>query len=211
MRITWLGHSCFLIETNGQRIVMDPYDDTIGYPLPQVAADIVTASHSHRDHGAVETVQGNPRVVNQTGEFQIGQVTITGIETFHDDGQGKKRGKNIVYQVGSEGLVLCHLGDLGHLPDENQIKKFGHADVLLIPVGGVYTIAADEALEVANLLKPVISVPMHYKTSLLNFYLAPVEDYIRNFDSVIKLPYLEVTVENVSTMSPVVVLEYQAT
>ncbi|MGE5416790.1 MAG: MBL fold metallo-hydrolase [Acidobacteriota bacterium] len=211
MKITWLGHSCFLVETNEQRIVMDPYDATIGYPLPQVEADIVTTSHAHRDHGAVDTVHGSPHILNQPGEFKSNQVIITGVETFHDDSQGRKRGKNIVYKVDSEGLSLCHLGDLGHRPDSSLIKKIGHVDVLLIPVGGVYTIAADEALEVAKLLHSEITIPMHFKTSALNFSLAPVEDYIRNFDTVIKLPFLEVTAENISTMSPVVVLEYQTT
>ncbi|MGE5405726.1 MAG: MBL fold metallo-hydrolase [Candidatus Saccharibacteria bacterium] len=211
MKITWLGHSCFLIETGGQRIVMDPYDATIGYPLPNVEADIVTTSHAHRDHGAANTIPGSPHIVNQSGEFISNQITITGTETFHDGSRGTKRGKNIVYKVNSEGLSLCHLGDLGHRPDGSQIKKIGHVDVLLIPVGGVYTITADEALEVAKLLHPGICIPMHYKTPALNFSLAPVEDYIRNFDTVIKLPFLEVTAENISTMSPVVVLEYQTT
>ena len=147
MRITWFGHACFLIEGQGQRIVTDPFNDEVGYDIPQVEADIVTISHEHWDHNAVDTVGGNPRVVRQPGQLEINGIKIEGIGSYHDRSQGRERGRKNIYVYTVEGMRVVHLGDLGHLLSEEQIKIIGSVDVLLIPVGGTFTIDADDAFK----------------------------------------------------------------
>lgn len=172
MKIKWLGHSCFkMASSRGIRILTDPFDDNVGYEIPSVETDIVTLSHGHYDHNFVDCVRGNFEVVNKVGNFYVKDIPIMGVHTYHDDVKGEKRGDNIVYVYEIDGIRVCHLGDLGHMLSEAQINMIGKVDVLLIPVGGVYTIDWEGALEVIKTLKPSIAIPMHYKTPALNFNL----------------------------------------
>lgn len=207
MKITWLGHACFLMETDDIRIITDPYDDTIGYPLPGVSCDLVTTSHNHRDHGAVDRVPGTFKVMTGPVE-KFGSLTVRTVETFHDQDKGRKRGKNLVHVFDFQDLKVCHLGDLGHQLDAQQVTAIGPVDILMVPVGGVYTITAAEAVKVVESLNPHITIPMHYKTPYLNFELAPVEDFLQYYNSVVKLPFLEVNKESIGSYPPVVVLDY---
>lgn len=209
MRITWFGHACFLIEGGGQRIVTDPFNDEVGYDIPEVEADIVTISHEHWDHNAVDTVGGNPRVVRQPGQLEINGIKIEGIGSYHDRSQGRERGRNNIYVYTVEGMRVVHLGDLGHLLSEEQIKIIGRVDVLLIPVGGTFTIDAEDAYQIVNLLEPRIVVPMHFKTPHLSFEIAPVEGFIQKFDQVVKKPYLELEAPVEVGETRVVVLDYK--
>ncbi len=182
MKIQWLGHACFLLTAgDNTRIMTDPFDETIGYPLPRVPADIVTVSHQHFDHNAVNTVPGNPKVVQDAGEHVFGNIRITGHNSYHDKKKGSQRGKNIIFIVESEGLRVCHLGDLGHLPDKILIEALGPVDVLMIPVGGYFTIDAGEAAELVKQLSPPYVLPMHYKTAYVDFPIAPVTDFLKMF------------------------------
>lgn len=168
MNIKWLGHACFkLTSEKGTVIVTDPFDESVGYPMPNVKADIVTSSHSHFDHNYFKAVKGNFDIVDTVGEHNIKGINIKGVNTFHDDEHGAKRGKNIVFVFDIDGIRVCHMGDLGHVLTEKQVEEIGPVDVLLIPVGGYYTIDAKQAVEVMNQLKPKITIPMHYKRSLL--------------------------------------------
>lgn len=187
MKIKWLGHSCFKIKSrSGIRIVTDPFDDNVGYKLPAVETDIVTISHGHYDHNFVDCVKGDFEVVSKVGNFYLKDIPITGIHTYHDDEQGAKRGSNIVYTFEVDGLKLCHLGDLGHVLSPSQVEMIGKVDVLLIPVGGVYTINFEGALNVVQQLNPSVVIPMHYKTSALKFNLDAVESFTSNFESVVR-------------------------
>jgi len=178
--IKWLGHSCFLLHAqSGVALVMDPYNDTIGYELPYPTADIVTVSHGHRDHGYVAGVRGNPQVVRTPGEHEVRGIAITGIATYHDAVGGRKRGPNVVYCITMDDVTICHLGDLGHSLSEAQVQALGEVDVLMVPVGGTYTIDAAQAAELVRQVGPRIVIPMHYKTPALNFFLAPVDDFFR--------------------------------
>lgn len=186
MIITCIGHAKFLIELdNGLRIVTDPYDSTCGYPVTPVAADVVLVSHGHHDHNAVETIPGTPRVIDQPGEYDLGDgVTVTAVEAFHDEAGGTKRGRTLLFRIHAEGLTAMHLGDLGHLPTPEQRMLLGAADVLMVPVGGHFTIDAAAAKETAELLHARVILPMHYKTSAnAGWPIAPVTAFTSLFES----------------------------
>jgi len=167
MKIKYLGHSAFAITSNkGVKIIADPYttSPTLTYGQITEPADIVTVSHQHYDHNNVAAVMGNPQVVSRAGRSAVKGIEIKGIASAHDDSGGRVRGGNIIFCFEVDGVAICHLGDLGHRLDDRQLKEIGRVDVLLIPVGGNYTIDAKAATVVCNQLKPRVVIPMHYKT-----------------------------------------------
>ena len=186
MIFTCIGHAKFLIELdNGLRIVTDPYDASCGYPVTPVAADVVLVSHGHHDHCAVETIPGTPRVIDQAGEYDLGDgVRVTAVEAFHDDAEGAKRGRTLLFSLRAEGLSAVHLGDLGHIPTPAQRMQLGAADVLMVPVGGFYTIDARQARETAALLQARVILPMHYRTRAnADWPIAPVEEFLALYET----------------------------
>ncbi|QCX33406.1 MBL fold metallo-hydrolase [Caloramator sp. E03] len=213
MRIKWLGHACFKITySDGVRVLTDPFDDNVGYKIPSVEADIVTVSHNHYDHNFTDCIKGKFELVNKVGNFYIKDVAITGIHTYHDEVNGAKRGDNTVYVFEKEGIRVCHLGDLGHVLSDEQIKMLGKVDVLLIPVGGTYTVNSDEAFEIVNKIKPGIVIPMHYKTPALKMNLDEVDKFLKYFNRVEKLKsqVVEINNENLNnTETLVYVLNYE--
>ncbi len=181
MMIRWHGHSCFEIK-NDLRIVIDPHDGrSIGLKTPKVSADIVLVTHDHFDHNAVRVVSGKFKTVMGSGEYNIGDVKIKGIEAYHDEYHGAKRGKITMYKVTMNGISFLHAGDLGHVLDSSQLKEVGNVDIFFTPVGGVYTVDAHGAYENMKLLKPKITVPMHYYVPGLSLRLAPVNNFLSNF------------------------------
>jgi len=210
--IKWLGHASFLLRSDGGvTLVMDPYDDTIGYPLPYPTADIVTTSHDHRDHGYVAGVRGNPQVIRTPGEHRLKGIRILGIPTHHDERGGKQRGPNVIYVVDMDGVTICHLGDLGHPLKKEQVGQIGAVDVLMVPVGGVYTIDARQAAELVRQVGPRLVLPMHYQTPALSFPLAPVDDFFRalGLKKPAPLPGLTVRRETLPAEMQVVLLDYR--
>lgn len=182
MKIKWLGHSCFLLtESTGTTIVTDPYGD-VGYSLPPVSADYVTVSHDHYDHSNVSAVGGNPEVFTEPGLYERNGVTIRGISTYHDENEGKDRGENTVYKFRMDGLDICHMGDIGCEYTSQLIESLLPVNVLLLPVGGTYTIDAEQAKEYVDMLMPDIVIPMHYKTKSLNIDIDRAEPFLRMFD-----------------------------
>ncbi|HEX9058910.1 MAG TPA: MBL fold metallo-hydrolase [Clostridia bacterium] len=168
MDIRWNGHSCFSITSSeGTKIVTDPYDNSTGYTMPEIEANILTSSHNHFDHNNIGAVKGDFNLFRTVGEFNSLGINIKGTLTYHDTNKGADRGQNIVYTYNVNGINVCHLGDLGHTLDRETIKSIGKVDVLLIPVGGVYTIDAKNAAVVVKQLNPKIVIPMHYKTPVL--------------------------------------------
>lgn len=185
MRIKWLGHSCFKISSEkGIRIVTDPFDGNVGYNLPSVETDIVTISHNHYDHNFIDCLNGDFEVVSKVGNFYIKDISITGVHTYHDEVEGDKRGSNIVYIFDIDGLRVCHMGDIGHVLTEKQVEMIAHVDVLLIPVGGVYTVDYNDAKTIVEQLNPSIVIPMHYKTQALKFKLNPIDDFLKQFEDI---------------------------
>lgn len=163
MDIIYLGHASFKIKGKNATVVTDPYDLQVGLKFPKVEADIVTISHDHFDHSAAGLVQGEPFVVGGPGEYEVKGVEIVGVSSFHDSKDGSERGKNTIYNLKVDKINIAHLGDIGQesLTDE-QIEDIGNVDILLIPVGGFYTIDAAVASKMATKLEPKIIIPMHY-------------------------------------------------
>ena len=185
MLIKHIGHAEFLIETEGGvRIVTDPYDAGCGYPLRKVTADVALVSHHHHDHDAVENLKGEPRIIDAAGEYTPESgVKITALRGFHDDAGGSKRGETLLFLIEAEGLRIVHLGDLGCALDTEQIKALKDPDVLMIPVGGFFTIAAAQAKETAARLGARIILPMHYKTEYNSDWpITGAEDFLSLYD-----------------------------
>lgn len=184
MKIEYLGHSCFkLTESTGVSIVCDPYSGEIGYSMPKVAVDAVTISHHHFDHDYLGNIVNNPAVFEEEGSFSIKGVRISSIKSFHDEVQGKKRGENLIFKYVIDGITVCHLGDLGENFSERLVEKISSVDVLLIPVGGNYTIDAKTAKAYVDKIKPQIIIPMHYRTADCNINIEKIDGFLNLFDT----------------------------
>lgn len=208
MKIRWRGHASFIIETESQKIVTDPFEKKVGYPMEPVTADIITISHEHYDHNAPATIKGHPRLIKGTGDHVVSGITIKGIASCHDRSNGRERGANTIFKISAEGMDVVHLGDLGHPLSARQVKEIGNVDILLVPVGGRYTIDAQDAVGVVNALQPRIVIPMHFATPHVSIALAPVEEFISHYDKVIKKPFLEVNPDNLGNDLRIIVLDY---
>lgn len=183
MTITWLGHSCFKIQDKEVSVVTDPYDPSIGFKLPRLSADIVTVSHDHYDHNNTAAVRGTtekgPFIISNSGEYEIKGVFVYGIPFWHDKSEGRERGQNVVYRIEVDGISVAHLGDLGHTLTEAQAAKLDGVDILLIPVGGKYTVGASEAVEIVSELEPRIVIPMHYKIPGLKIDIDSADKFLK--------------------------------
>jgi len=209
MRIKWYGHSCFLVEAeDGTKVITDPFDESIGYSIPEEEPDVVTVSHSHFDDNAVDLLQGNPEVVKNVGETKVKGIIFKGIKSFHDKSKGAQRGSNIIFVFAIDGVRFCHLGDLGHLLSSEQQKEIGEVDVLFIPVGGTFTIDGREAQEVSQQLNPRLIIPMHYKTEACNIGIASCEEFLKGFTKVEKMAQWQGNKESLPSEQTVLVLEY---
>lgn len=183
MEVKYFGHSCFLLRGKTLTLLTDPYSPEIGFKLPSVGADVVTVSHAHYDHNYTKGVESKEReevfIVNGPGEYEIGGASILGLATYHDSSQGTKRGKNTVYLIEMEGIRLAHLGDLGHSLTDDQREELNGIDVLLVPVGGTYTLGPKQAAGLVSQVEPSIVIPMHYRLPGLKIDLAPVDDFLK--------------------------------
>ncbi len=178
MKLTWYGHSCFLLETEQGSVVFDPYEPGYvpGLKLPELEADLCLCSHGHGDHNYTAAVKLSGR---QTG------LKIFEFPCFHDDKQGQLRGKNLMHLVEAEGRKILHMGDLGHMPGPELIEQLGHVDLMMVPVGGYYTIDAAQAAAVVRTIKPGMAIPMHYKGEGFGFeVLSTVEEFTERMDRV---------------------------
>lgn len=210
MEIIWLGHSCFRIRGKEATIVTDPFDRTLGYPVKKLTANIVTVSHPHPQHSFLEDVAGSPKVISRPGEYEIANVFINGIATFHDADGGEHRGKNTVYLIQIEEVSICHLGDLGHVPTAEQIEQMSDTDILMVPVGGGATIGAAAAVEIISLLQPKLVIPMHFKTEVVKMDLEPLEHFLKEMGlkEVVTQPKLNISKSALPADTSVVVLDY---
>jgi L-ascorbate metabolism protein UlaG (beta-lactamase superfamily) len=222
--LTWLGQSCFLLETAaGTRVVIDPIPKGIGYDLPVgLRADAVTVSHEHGDHNNIALVTGRPRVfrgltADKKGwtkiDDKVKDVGIRAVGVYHDDKRGTERGLNTVFVFEVAGLRIAHLGDLGHLLDDKQLSAIGSVDVVMVPVGGVFTIDADRATRVIDQLRPrLVIVPMHYRTPVSTIsQLAPIDEFLAGKANVRRLSknVLPVTAVKSRPGAEIVVMGYK--
>lgn len=178
MNIQYYGHSCFKFTTkpggrNTDNVVafIDPFDKYIGLKPPQGRADVVFISHTqHDDHNNEKAIKGDPVVIDTPGEYSAKGINVTGIDSFHDDKEGEERGRNTIFVLETEDIKICHLGDLGTELTPEQIDKIGEIDILLIPVGGNFTIDGKIAAKITQKLEPSLVVPMHFKVSGLKSF-----------------------------------------
>lgn len=183
MKIQYLGHSSFkLTESTGTSVVCDPYSPEVGFAMKKVSADAVTVSHHHFDHDNVAAVGGNPRIIDKEASYDLPGVEINAVKSFHDGSRGKKRGENVIFKFRMDGLDICHLGDLGEACSAELIELILPVDVLLIPVGGNYTIDAETAKEYVDRLMPEIVIPMHYRTKDCRLDIEKVDEFLDEFD-----------------------------
>lgn len=180
MEIKWFGQSCFELKGDKAKLIIDPYEDKIGFKLPKLSSDILAITHDHFDHNNIKAISGDPFIISGPGEYEVKGISVTGIPTFHDDKDGQERGENLVYVIEIDGVKICHLGDLGHKLDDLQTDLIDGVDILLIPVGGEFTIDAKKASEVIEQIEPRIVIPMHYQIQKLTGVkgLAKVDDFL---------------------------------
>lgn len=170
MNIQYYGHSCFKITTKPAgratediALFIDPFDKETGLRPPQGHADVVLVSHNHHDHNNVSALKDNPVVIDTPGEFSVKGINVVGIESDHDQENGRVRGKSTIFVFETEGIKICHLGDLGTDLNPKQLDEIDGVDILMIPVGGKYTIDGKKASEIAKKIEPSLIIPIHYK------------------------------------------------
>jgi len=180
MTISWFGQSCFRIESKEGSVLIDPFSKEIGLRPPKIKDDLVLVSHQHYDHNNVADANPEAFIIKNPGEYEKQGIAVHGILSYHDKSEGKERGSNTIYIIKAEEMTLCHLGDLGQekLTDE-QIEAIGDVDILMIPVGGTYTINYKEAVGVISQIEPKIIVPMHYKIPDLKVDLDGVDKFVK--------------------------------
>jgi len=216
MKIKWYGHASFKITTEkGVRIIIDPYESgifggAIAYGKVTDEADIVLTSHDHEDHNYIKDIQGKFKHINQAGSHEEKGVKIRAIPSYHDTSKGKERGENLIFIIDVDGLTVGHMGDLGHILEKDIVKQIGKVDVLLVPVGGFYTIDAKEATQTMNDLASLVTIPMHYKTEKCNLPIAGVEEFTKDKKAVRTTggPEVEITKANLPESQEIVLLQY---
>ena len=210
MDITWFGHSCFRLSDRGVTVVTDPPSDDMGYDRPRIRADVVTISHEHPGHNNRIGFRGGPKFFDGPGEYEVKGVFTTGIATYHDARSGASRGSNTVFLFEFDGVTICHLGDLGHVPTQSQVEALSSVDVLLIPVGGLHTIDPSKASEVISLIEPLLVVPMHYKTRVEKAKLQTVNKFLKEMglSPTPAQPELKVTKSSLPSETQIVVLDH---
>ncbi|MBI2599720.1 MBL fold metallo-hydrolase [Candidatus Daviesbacteria bacterium] len=216
MDIYWLGQACLKLKGKNAQVVIDPFDPTFtGLKLPKdLSADIVLSTHEHQDHNNTDIVttptgSGKPMEFKEPGEYEVAGVVITAIDSFHDNSNGSERGKNTIFHLNLDGLNIVHLGDLGQAQlTEEQVAQIGQTDVLLTPVGSVYTIDGKQAATIVAQLEPKIVIPMHYKIEGLKFELEGMEKFLKEMgaEGVTAQPKLSITKEKLPEEPQVVVL-----
>ncbi|MHB1002873.1 MAG: MBL fold metallo-hydrolase [Thermoleophilia bacterium] len=217
MIIHWLGHSCFRITSaEGRTLVTYPYDveaykGTLLYAPLDEAPDVVTLSHRHADHANIAILKGAPEIVEARATQFVAGFSIRGISTYHDDQDGDARGDNTIFRIIVDEVSVCHLGDLGHELNQTRVEQIGDVDVLLVPVGGYFTIDADQATRVMEQLKPSIAIPMHYRNDKCLFEIDTVDRFLAGKPDVERrgASDIEIIKDNLPAGPRIVVLEPQ--
>jgi L-ascorbate metabolism protein UlaG (beta-lactamase superfamily) len=216
MKINWYGHAAFrFTTTKGTRIIIDPYEagsfnGALAYGKIKDEADIVITSHDHADHNYIKDIPGNFVHIDKEGSSRIKDVEIKEIPVFHDNTRGKERGRNLISVISADNLVVVHMGDIGHSLSRDDLQKIGKIDVLLLPVGGFFTIDAGAAVLIMNQIKPSITIPMHYKTSKCAFPIAPAADFTKGQKNVrlLEESEIEITKETLPREPEIVVMQH---
>jgi L-ascorbate metabolism protein UlaG (beta-lactamase superfamily) len=216
MKVKWYGHAAFLITSDeGIKIMIDPYEPgafggQLSYGKIKDQADIVLTSHDHADHNYTQDLPGTPQVIKGSGSKTIKGILMKGVSTYHDPSKGSERGANTIFTIKINNIQLCHLGDLGHLLSDKELAEIGPVEILLIPVGGFFTIDPEEATRVAEQTRPRILIPMHFKTEKCGFPIAPVENFLKGKTNIKRPRASEITVDKATLpqQMEIVVLEH---
>jgi len=215
MKIKWFGHASFLLTSkDGVKVITDPYESgafggALSYDEIPEEADIVTVSHDHADH-YTQRLKGKPYILNKAGRQTIKGIEFVGIPTYHDISKGKERGKNLLFCFTMDGIKICHCGDLGHRLSKDELGKVGKVDLLLIPVGGFYTMEPAEAVKVSEDINPKIIIPMHYKTQKCNFPIVDAEEFLKSWKNVRRITSseFELGMDNLPSKGEVIILQH---
>ncbi|MCK5812594.1 MAG: MBL fold metallo-hydrolase [Clostridiales bacterium] len=204
MLINYLGHSCFAIENQqGKVLVCDPFNESIGYAMRKTKADVVTMSHQHHDHSSQDKLSGKYDIIKTSKIYQGNGFYISNFKSFHDDSKGSRRGENISFIIESDGIKLCHLGDLGHMLGSRQLKLLNDVDIICIPIGGTYTIDHKIVKKLTKKLENKIIIPMHFKTNECKLPIGSLNDYLRTtILHTHKVPNLSITSKTIKSLAP---------
>ena len=210
MKLKYYGHACFTLRfADGTVLAIDPFDESVSYAPCDAVCDAALLSHDHFDHNHVQSLRGDFRVVREAVSYEVRGVRITAVPSFHDKQRGELRGRNLIFRIEGEGLTIVHLGDLGHMPDEAQLRAIAGADVLLTPIGGTYTIDTPEAEEVIRLAQPKHAVAMHFRTPDYDFNASTCEAFARDMQAVRMPREVEITPETLSALPETMILSYK--
>lgn len=210
MKLKYYGHACFSLSyEGGPTLVIDPFDETVTYPPCDEICDAALLSHDHFDHNHVQTLRGDFVTIRSAGAYDVQGVRIIAVDSFHDKKGGALRGKNLILRIEGGGLTIVHLGDLGHMPDEKQLEAMSGADIMLVPIGGTYTIDTPEAEEVIRLARPKHAVAMHYRTPDYDFNTSTCEAFERDMRAVRMPREIEITPENLVSLPEFLLMRYK--
>ena len=210
MKIKYFGHSCFSLQfENGPVLVTDPFDETVTYPPCAAACDAALVSHDHFDHNHTASLSGEFAVIREAGVHTVGNAKITSIPSFHDPQRGALRGKNLLMRIECDGLSIAHLGDLGHMPDDEQRAALENLDLLMLPIGGTYTIDTPQAEALITLLKPRHVIAMHFKTDAYAPDITTCDAFAKDMDAAFMPREIEFTKETIGTLPRVMILNYK--
>lgn len=208
MKIEWIGHACFrMTAQDGTVAITDPYDESVGIDMVPLKADLITMSHEHHDHNETRMIVGDPVIARGAQLASVGGVTARAVNSWHDDVQGAKRGANIVRIFGIDGLKIVHMGDQGCMPDEDVLEAISGADVMMIPVGGTYTVDAAGAKAIIERAKPRYVIPMHVKTRRCPYPIAKVDDFLALMGAQSAKPVRELEITKDSVPQDVVLMQ----
>lgn len=210
MEINWLGHSCFRLKGKAATVLMDPFDPSLGLPMvANPTADVVTVSIDLPGHNCVSAVAGEPAVIDGPGEYEVAGILITGIRSRSAREQGSR---NTIYLLEMDDMRLCHLGDLAKVPKSDLVELVGAVDILMVPVGGQQTLDATMASETISVLQPKMVIPMHYRTSLFDAELEPLDRFLREMGlkDPVPQPKLNIAKGTLPETTQVVVMETRA-
>ena len=210
MKIKYYAHACFgLSYENGPVLVTDPYDESVTYPPCNAACDAALVSHDHFDHNHISSLSGEFAVIREPGSYEVGNAKITAVPCFHDPEQGALRGSNLIFRIECEGLSVAHLGDLGHMPNAEQLAAIQGLDVLMLPIGGTYTIDTPQAEEIIRTVKPKLAIAMHFRTDDYEINISTPDSFIADMQAVRMPREIEITPENIGKLPPVIVMDHK--
>ena len=210
MKLKYYGHACFTLRfADGTALAIDPFDESVTYAPCDESCDAALLSHDHFDHNHVQSLRGEFVVLRESGSYDVRGVRITAVPSFHDKKRGALRGRNLIFRIEGEGLTIVHLGDLGHMPDEAQLRSISGADVLLIPIGGTYTIDTPEAEELIRLAQPKHAVAMHFRTPDYDFNASTCAAFERDMGAARMPREVEITPETLSSLPETMILSYK--